>query len=222
MLGHLDIQPGLQDLTNHRGQQAILPSQSDALATGTIDELLRPRPPRISAGQLSRQHLAPTAINKRPISRSRCLAHLRDPPSRSPPNADHRSRQIHKEPDRPYENGCGYWASVAHGLEGAVVGAMDASGAGEEEAAGAAAEDGIGVTAHGAEKLSEREFTGADISLTKSGETLTQADGATVYLKEVSSGCFNVIVEGQRGVVTALKNITQSAVDRLSAKYGWH
>lgn len=81
-------------------------------------------------------------------------------------------------------------ASVAHGLEGAVVGALDASGAGEEEAAGAAADEGISATAHGAEKLAEREFTGADIALTKSGETLTQADGATVYLKEVSSGRF--------------------------------
>jgi RHS repeat-associated protein len=130
--------------------------------------------------------------------------------------------RYYEEEIESYENGCGYWASVAHGLEGAVVGAMDASGAGEEEAVGAAAEDGIGATAHGAEKLAERDFTGADISLTKSGETLTQADGATVYLKEVSSGRFNVIVEGQRGVVTALKNITQGAVDRLSAKYGWH
>jgi RHS repeat-associated protein len=34
-----------------------------------------------------------------------------------------------------YENGCGYFASVAHGLEGAAVGALDVSGAGEEAAA---------------------------------------------------------------------------------------
>ena len=31
-----------------------------------------------------------------------------------------------------YENGCGYFASVAHGLEGAAVGALDVSGVGEE------------------------------------------------------------------------------------------
>jgi RHS repeat-associated protein len=42
-----------------------------------------------------------------------------------------------------YENGCGYLASVAHGLEGAVVGALDVSGAGEE-AAGAEAAAGAG------------------------------------------------------------------------------
>jgi hypothetical protein len=58
--------------------------------------------------------------------------------------------------------------------------------------------------------------------LTKSGEVLTQTDGATVYLKEVSSGRFNVIVEGQRGVVTALKNIPQGAVNRLAQNYGWY
>lgn len=41
-----------------------------------------------------------------------------------------------------YENGCGYFASVAHGLEGAVVGALDASGAGEEGLAAEGAEEG--------------------------------------------------------------------------------
>jgi RHS repeat-associated protein len=45
-----------------------------------------------------------------------------------------------------YENGCGYLASVAHGLEGAVVGALDVSGAGEE-AAGAEAAAGAGEDA---------------------------------------------------------------------------
>ena len=40
-----------------------------------------------------------------------------------------------------YENGCGYVASVASGLEGAAVGALDASGVGEE-----AAEEDAGAT----------------------------------------------------------------------------
>lgn len=57
-----------------------------------------------------------------------------------------------------YENGCGYFASVTHGLEGAVVGALDASGAGEEaagaDAADAAATDGADVIfGHGARHL---------------------------------------------------------------------
>jgi hypothetical protein len=64
-----------------------------------------------------------------------------------------------------YENGCGYFASVAHGLEGAVVGALDASGAGEE---GLAAEEGTagveaaitGFTRHGLEQALGREGVG--------------------------------------------------------------
>jgi RHS repeat-associated protein len=124
--------------------------------------------------------------------------------------------RYYEEEIESYENGCGYFASVAHGLEGAVVGVLDASGAGEE-----------GATAEGAEEVwqpgpTERGFSGSDIALTKSGEVLTQSDGATVYVKEISSGRFNVIVEGQRGIVTALKNIPQGAVNRLAQNYGWH
>jgi RHS repeat-associated protein len=130
--------------------------------------------------------------------------------------------KYYEEEIESYENGCGYFASVAHGLEGAVVGALDASGAGEEGAAAEGAEEGLAATAHGAEQLAERGFSSSDIALTKSGEALTQSDGATVYLKEISSGRFNVIIEGQRGIVTALKNIPQGAVDRLAQNYGWH
>lgn len=96
--------------------------------------------------------------------------------------------KYYEEEIESYENGCGYFASVAHGLEGAVVGALDASGAGEEGAAAEGAEEGLAATAHGAEQLAERGFSGSDIALTKSGEALTQSDGATVYLKESRPG----------------------------------
>lgn len=36
--------------------------------------------------------------------------------------------RYYEEEVNDYENGCGYWESVEHGLEGAVVGAMDATG----------------------------------------------------------------------------------------------
>jgi RHS repeat-associated protein len=52
--------------------------------------------------------------------------------------------KYYEEEIESYENGCGYFASVAHGLEGAVVGALDASGLGEEEAAGAAGDEAAG------------------------------------------------------------------------------
>jgi RHS repeat-associated protein len=50
--------------------------------------------------------------------------------------------KYYEEEIESYENGCGYFASVAHGLEGAVVGVLDASGAGEEGAAAEGAVEG--------------------------------------------------------------------------------
>ena len=49
----------------------------------------------------------------------------------------------------------------------------------------------------------------------------TQKDGAKVYIKEVSEGKFNVIVEGSSGIITALKGIGQKALDRLTKNYRW-
>jgi IclR family transcriptional regulator, pca regulon regulatory protein len=49
----------------------------------------------------SRQHLALTSISRRHTSRSRCITHQRDPPLRGHPTRTFKSRQIHKEPDRP-------------------------------------------------------------------------------------------------------------------------
>lgn len=70
--------------------------------------------------------------------------------------------KYYEEEIESYENGCGYFASVAHGLEGAVVGVLDASGAGEEELGVEAADQGIGgvikgYTQHGLEQAIERD-----------------------------------------------------------------
>lgn len=79
----------------------------------------------------------------------------------------------------------------------------------------------IQATIHGAQRLAERGFTEAEYYATKATETIkTQADGAKVYIKQIG-GKYNVIVEGSRGVVTALKNISNKAVERLGNRYGW-
>ncbi len=70
--------------------------------------------------------------------------------------------KYYEEEIESYENGCGYFASVEHGLEGAVVGALDASGAGEEGAAAEGAEEGVagvikGYTQHGLEQAIARD-----------------------------------------------------------------
>ena len=81
---------------------------------------------------------------------------------------------------------------------------------------------GSRATKHGIERLKERGFSDTDISNTKDTANVKhQEDGAKVYIKETSDGKFNVIVEGNRGIITALKNISQKALNRLMKNYNW-
>ena len=81
---------------------------------------------------------------------------------------------------------------------------------------------GSKATKHGSERLKERGFSQSDILNTKNTTNIKrQSDGAKVYIKEISNGKYNVIVEGQRGIITALKNISQKALDRLTKNYNW-
>ncbi len=81
----------------------------------------------------------------------------------------------------------------------------------------------IKTTEHGAERLMSRGFTPSEISSLKLSPSriMEQADGASVYIKEIRMSKFNVIVESDNGVVTALKNIGKKSLDRLSKNYGW-
>jgi hypothetical protein len=81
----------------------------------------------------------------------------------------------------------------------------------------------IKTTDHGAERLMSRGFTPSEISDLKlsPSKVMTQSDGAGVYIKDVGAGNFNVIVESENGVVTALKNISEGSLNRLSKNYGW-
>lgn len=81
---------------------------------------------------------------------------------------------------------------------------------------------GSKTTKHGSERLKERGFSESDISNTKRTTNVkTQSDGARVYIKEVSSGKYNVIIEGDNGIITALKNISKKSLDRLTKNYNW-
>src|SRR5579862_1060442 len=42
MLAHLDLEPGLQHLPDHRRQQPVIASELDAFSTSTSDKLLGP------------------------------------------------------------------------------------------------------------------------------------------------------------------------------------
>ena len=80
----------------------------------------------------------------------------------------------------------------------------------------------VNTTKHGAERLIERGFTPKDISDLKLRPDIikTQSDGAQVFIKQVN-GKYNVIVEGDNGVITSLKNISENSLNRLSDNYGW-
>ena len=49
---------------------------------------------------------------------------------------------------------------------------------------------------HGAERLGQAGFDEAAVAATKAGQVLKQADGATVYLNEVSPGRYDFIIQG--------------------------
>jgi len=90
-----------------------------------------------------------------------------------------------------------------------------------------AAPTAIQTTKHGAARIAGEAATRggvlseAEILATKGGRILTQADGAIVRILEVGPGKFNVVVEGEQGVITTFRHIGKNAMDRLAARYGW-
>jgi filamentous hemagglutinin len=81
----------------------------------------------------------------------------------------------------------------------------------------------VRTTEHGVVRLLERGFTPEEISNIKLSpdKIMSQADGANVFIKSLSDGTYSVIVEGENGVVTALRNISEKSLNRLANNYGW-
>ena len=83
------------------------------------------------------------------------------------------------------------------------------------------------TTIHGSERIAGAGATrggvlsAEEIAATRAaGQTLTQADGAIVKVAEVN-GKYNVVVSGQKGIITTFKNISEKSLIRLSKNYGW-
>ena len=78
-------------------------------------------------------------------------------------------------------------------------------------------------TAHGAERAADPSrldpAAQADV-IANPTQTLSQADGAQVYVQQVGDR-YNVVVQGERGVITNLKNISAKSFTRLARNYGW-
>jgi hypothetical protein len=78
-------------------------------------------------------------------------------------------------------------------------------------------------TAHGAERAADpsRLDPAAQSSvIANPTETYTQPDGAQVYVQQVGDR-YNVVVQGENGVITNLKTISQNSLSRLARSYGW-
>jgi hypothetical protein len=96
------------------------------------------------------------------------------------------------------------------------------------EALGKAAPTVLNTTVHGAERLAGAGATRGGVlssemvqTVMQNGRTLTQADGATVHILQNAEGRFNVVVWGDRGLITTFQNLRQKSFDRLSKNYGW-
>jgi RHS repeat-associated protein len=114
------------------------------------------------------------------------------------------------------------WSDVEKALAG-----LPAAGAGIR-IVGKVAPTVLKTTVHGAERIAGAGATrggvltpqGVEAART-GGRLLTQADGATVRVLQTESGRFNVVVEGERGIITTFENLSQKSLDRLGKNYGW-
>jgi RHS repeat-associated protein len=84
-------------------------------------------------------------------------------------------------------------------------------------------ESGPEQTAHGAERAADPSrldpAAQADV-IANPTQTLSQADGAQVFVQQAGER-YNVVVQGERGVITNLKNISAKSFSRLARNYGW-
>ena len=77
------------------------------------------------------------------------------------------------------------------------------------------------ATVHGVERLQEGKFTDDVLASVKAGYVTRQADGATVYVRKNAADRFDLVVEGDKGIITAHRDWPQKSVDGLARNYGW-
>ena len=79
------------------------------------------------------------------------------------------------------------------------------------------------ATTHGDIRIGERGLTQREYDLLKASTNIKhQADGATVYIRQVTSNNNRVLVENTRGqIVTYTKDVTKHGLKNLARNYGW-
>ncbi|HMI02276.1 MAG TPA: DUF6443 domain-containing protein [Pedobacter sp.] len=75
---------------------------------------------------------------------------------------------------------------------------------------------GIGAASRGGVLSSE----GIRTTMTL-GRQIKQLDGATVFLREITPGRFNAVVQGEKGIITTMANWSQKSINRIAKNYGW-
>ena len=80
------------------------------------------------------------------------------------------------------------------------------------------------ATTHGDIRIGERGLTQREYDLLKSSTNVKhQADGATVYIRQVTSNNHRVLVENTNGqIITYMKDVTNRGLKNLARNYGWH
>jgi hypothetical protein len=119
-------------------------------------------------------------------------------------------------------------ARLGRGLDTASRAARARALAEQVRGASDAAKGGVRTTAHGAERIAGQGATRGGVlseagvnAVRQGGRVMIQADGATVRILQNEAGRFNVVVEGERGIITTFENLSQKSLDRLAGNYGW-
>jgi pretoxin HINT domain-containing protein len=82
--------------------------------------------------------------------------------------------------------------------------------------------DDLIATAHGRQRLAEFGFDDVSIRMMRaSANVYEQANGAQVYVSQVGDDLFDMIVTGERGIITAHRGYTRADLDALAHNYQW-
>jgi RHS repeat-associated protein len=84
------------------------------------------------------------------------------------------------------------------------------------------------TTAHGAARIAGPLATRGGVlsaeqiaAVQASGRVMTQTDSAVVRILQTAGGRFNVVIEGEKGLITTFENLSQKSLDGLAKRYGW-
>ncbi len=83
------------------------------------------------------------------------------------------------------------------------------------------------LTSHAFESLSRHGFKDlqqVDSIINNATHKIMQRDGATVFVQKTGSGSkarYNLVVEGERGIVTGMRNFTKQEVKNMARNQGW-